>query len=273
MLSTQLASNSQPVILTNTPLNRWDFSSWTFQALSTHLKVIPCKISNSSTIRYHALDKPLQMVPEYSTSLTHLEVIMDAKEFFQRIADNNTDSTAYYYYSSGDVSLLKLSNMPKRLDENLKFPPYKDSEQVNYWFGSTNVTAYPHYDTSHNLHIVVRGKKRFIVYPPSSYKDLVLFPCLHSLYRQVQVLPTVLLNWIAANCSRLIYLELQGAIEQLKLLLMSILERCCICLHTGFILLSQLSQACPSTSGVIQQTMSSWRIYFIRRYLLKDFGH
>lgn len=151
--------------------------------------MIPCKISNSSTIRYHALDKPLQAVSEFSIPSTHTEVIMDAREFFQKITDSDT---AYYYYSTGDVSLLKLSNMPKALSDDLKFPPYQGSEQINYWFGSTNVTAYPHYDTSHNLHIVVRGKKRFIVYPPSSYKELVLFPCLHSLYRQVQVINLLL---------------------------------------------------------------------------------
>ena len=58
--------------------------------------------------------------------------------------------------------------------------------QVNYWLGKENVTAYTHYDTSYNLHMVVYGQKKFIIFPPDAYRRLKLYPCLHQFYRQVQ---------------------------------------------------------------------------------------
>lgn len=59
--------------------------------------------------------------------------------------------------------------------------------EVNFWFGGKKVTAYTHYDTSYNLHTIIRGRKRFLLFPPSAYKYLKLYPSLHTFYRQVQV--------------------------------------------------------------------------------------
>ena len=69
----------------------------------------------------------------------------------------------------------------------MTFDPHEGPGQINYWFGGTNVTAHTHYDTSHNLHVLIHGRKKFLIFPPSAYGQLSLYPCLHQLYRQTQV--------------------------------------------------------------------------------------
>lgn len=98
-------------------------------------------------------------------------------------------SDGYYYYASGGIELLKLET-EIYTEESLKaatFPSHEGFGQVNFWFGEENVTAYTHYDTSHNLHALIYGKKKFLLFPPASHSELGLHPCLHQFYRQVHV--------------------------------------------------------------------------------------
>jgi hypothetical protein len=45
------------------------------------------------------------------------------------------------------------------------------------WMGSRGVTTHLHYDWSHNSHIMIRGRKRFILYPPEDVaSNLYLYP-------------------------------------------------------------------------------------------------
>ncbi|KAL1528792.1 hypothetical protein AB1Y20_010117 [Prymnesium parvum] len=52
------------------------------------------------------------------------------------------------------------------------------------WLGTAHVITQAHYDTSHNFFIQLVGRKRFWVWPPSSYNALRIFPSRHSLHRQ-----------------------------------------------------------------------------------------
>lgn len=154
---------------------------WTFKSLATRLQHLSCKYSQVSLFQYHAIDQPLDTVPEFTVKRYYHSVIISAQEFFTEIQQTHLNK---FFYASGGVELLKLPLSFEPLS-NITFSPNKGFGQVNYWFGSTNVTAYTHYDTSHNLHIVIRGRKKFILSPPSLRP--ALFPCLHSLYRQTQV--------------------------------------------------------------------------------------
>lgn len=151
--------------------------------MSRQLKTISCKYSNNSVFHYHAAEQPLDNVPEFAVPKNYENVIMMATEMFDKIQTNNNGQ---YFYSSGPIDNLSFKSV--ELLSNITFPSHKGSGQVNYWFGGTNVTAYTHYDTSHNLHLLIKGKKRFLLYPPSYHYILKLYPCLHSLYRQAQVL-------------------------------------------------------------------------------------
>ena len=92
----------------------------------------------------------------------------------------------YYYYASGGIELLELKDTYTAASlSTLTFPSHDGLGQVNFWFGQKNVTAYTHYDTSHNLHAMIYGKKTFLLFPPSANIELRLHPALHQFYRQV----------------------------------------------------------------------------------------
>lgn len=107
-----------------------------------------------------------------------------------------------FHYASGGVELLNLPNplTETELDE-LTFRAHKGNGQVNFWIGMGGVTAYMHYDTSHNLHTILTGRKRFLIFPPSAYQQLRLYPCLHQLYRQTQVTIATVAIATVAMCS------------------------------------------------------------------------
>lgn len=118
----------------------------------------------------------------------YIEVIYTAQTFFEILQNETSDR--FYYYASGDLELLKLGDVATvDSHRSMTFPShlkaFAELGQINFWLGKANVTAHTHYDTSYNLHHVVQGKKRFILFPPDSHYTLKLYPCLHQLYRQV----------------------------------------------------------------------------------------
>ena len=170
----------------DTPLSYHNISQWTFEELADQINgTISCKYSTEPVFQYHATKwQPLDDIHEFTISKTYYNVMISPQELFNEIQN---DKAGQYFYSSGSIDNLNLTFLVDQSISNITFPPHKGRGQVNYWFGGTNVTAYTHYDTSHNLHLMIKGKKRFILYPPSYHALLNLYPCLHSLYRQIQV--------------------------------------------------------------------------------------
>ena len=137
--------------------------------------------------KYYAVDKPLSEIQEYKVNKTHGKKKYSGRKFFHLLVNSSSTQKTYYYYASGDIELLKIGNIFSAESlAKVTFGNFNPAE-VNFWFGDKSVTAYTHYDTSHNLHTIVRGRKRFLLFPPSAYKYLKLYPSLHTYYRQVQV--------------------------------------------------------------------------------------
>ncbi len=178
---TQLSVNGLPVVLTDTPFDNWTAATWTPSLLARTVKLIPCKKSPERVFKYFAVGKPLE---PFSFPKPFQEVVYPGKKFFELLQEPFDGS---YYYSSGGIELLGLEDT--FTDDSLPlltFPAHGSYGQINFWFGGANVTAYTHYDTSHNLHLVVYGRKKFVIFPPSSHAELILYPSLHQFYRQVQ---------------------------------------------------------------------------------------
>jgi len=85
------------------------------------------------------------------------------KEVRRILAESNTSS-------SNRLILLSM------LQENI------ESHAV-IWMGHKGVIAQTHYDQSHNFHTAIVGRKRFLLYPPSYWRYLYLFP--HVRYAQL----------------------------------------------------------------------------------------
>lgn len=182
----QLASLATPAILTGTPFDEWSSKSWTFGSLNDQVRHLLVKQSKKPLFKYHATSQPLDEVKQFNSPADYQEVIIRGPEFFKLLQD---PSFGDYYYSSGGMELLQLSSTPysQTTLHQVTFNPHEGLGQVNYWFGGTNVTVHTHYDTSQNLHVLIHGKKKFLIFPPLSYHQLHLYPCLHQLYRQTQV--------------------------------------------------------------------------------------
>lgn len=146
-----------------------------------HVPFILAKQGRDNVFKYYALDQPLTTAP---LTVPFKDVLVPGDTFFE-LMETPGDS---HFYASGDIGLLKLDGL--YTEDSLRevaFPLRFGQTQVNFWFSTTNVTAYTHYDTSDNLHVVIYGKKRFLFFPPSAHLQMKPYPCLHELYRQVQV--------------------------------------------------------------------------------------
>lgn len=181
----QLSAHGLPVVLTNTPFDSWTAATWTPSLLAERVKFILCKKSQENVFKYFAVDKPLSTVKAFTFHKPFLEVVYPGKKFVQLVQETLSGT---YYYSSGGIELLNLEDIYTNDSLSLlTFPAHGTYGQVNFWFGGTNVTAFTHYDTSHNLHALVYGRKKFIVFPPTAYAELGLYPSLHQFYRQAQL--------------------------------------------------------------------------------------
>ena len=168
-------------------------AQWTPQSLTLaakERKIAPqvlSKCGSEHVFIYHAVDQPLSTIKAISPDKSYKEIIYPTEKYFSIL---RKPFDGYYYYSSGGIELLEVDDIFTQeslrsltFSGNLK---HGELGQVNYWLGKANVTAYTHYDTSYNLHMVAYGQKRFIIFPPDAYHTLQLYPCLHQFYRQVQ---------------------------------------------------------------------------------------
>ena len=190
----QLSVRGTPVVLTNTPFDSWTATHWTPQSLAQAAErremasQVLSKRGAKHVFLYHAADQPLSSIDAISSPKSYKEIIYPSEKYFTLLQE---PFDGYYYYSSGGIELLHMDSFfseesLKTLTFSQHLQSFSSLGQVNYWLGKPNVTAYTHYDTSYNLHAVMYGQKKFIIFPPEAYRDLGLYPCLHQLYRQVQ---------------------------------------------------------------------------------------
>lgn len=180
-----MSNDSTPVILHNTPFSSWKSVNWTFDLLADLIPSVVSKTSKTNVFRYYAVDKPFSEVPEFKEKKEYQTKKYPGKKYFHAL--KSPAHKEQYNYASGSLELLQINDV--FTNDSLSRVTFGNFEpgEVNFWFGSEGVTAYTHYDTSHNLHTIIQGRKKFIIFPPSAYKYLKLYPSIHTFYRQVQV--------------------------------------------------------------------------------------
>lgn len=187
-----------PLLLHQTPFETLESSNWTVEFLANKSDDIGYVLSKKATFnvfRYFATNKPLSNVKFVTEEKNYAEIIYNAESFFELL---RARFDGFYYYASGGIELLNLGELgPEESLKAMTFSShlnmYAEHGQINFWLGKMNVTAYTHYDTSYNFHQVIEGKKKFLLFPPSAYSRLKLYPCLHQFYRQVST--DVLAKW------------------------------------------------------------------------------
>ena len=182
----QLVAHGEPTVLTHTPFDSWRSVNWTpSSSLASEISLVLSRKGTHNVFRYFALDQPLASAEALAEVKPYNEIVYSGDKFFRIL---QSDFDGFYYYASGGLEQLDLAESVHSEDslKMLTFPSQGNAlGQVNYWFGKENVTAYTHYDTSYNLHAVIYGRKKFLLFAPVSYRELGLYPCLHEFYRQV----------------------------------------------------------------------------------------
>ena len=91
-----------------------------------------------------------------------------------------------YHYSSMPIELLP-SSLRQEIEALHPVENMEEQNSMHLWISSPGVIAYPHYDTSDNIFLQLRGEKRFCLASPDvTIRDLNLYPALHPRYRQIQ---------------------------------------------------------------------------------------
>jgi hypothetical protein len=178
-LETILASRL-PVRITGAPLPRWTWADIAFQEGGTLRSVMS---SPQHRFYYYYLRAALggSLRLRYDVIPT-----MDVSTF-QRLV--NTEGPPYYYYSA---ALNMTSDAPNPFNIapfdvlNATRTPRADqvpNVRANIWIASANATSPLHYDGSHNLFAQLRGRKRFLLLPPTQFGQVSLNSVHHPCHR------------------------------------------------------------------------------------------
>ena len=116
------------------------------------------------------------------------------------------DTTAHWQTAAimdglSPLAPLEISDAPPLAPESSPQPPAgghagggggasslpKNKTSLRLWLTSANVMARAHYDKGHNVLCVLRGRKQFVLWPPSELPSLHLYPAVHVAHRQSQV--------------------------------------------------------------------------------------
>jgi hypothetical protein len=134
----------------------------------------------------HASMSNYQTISEMSfASFLQSEPCRDCWESIFEDGQVYSERREYLYYSG------RLSWMSPQLQRDIEpfdffmLDPNLSAPMI--WMGHEGVIANTHYDRSHNFFVQVVGTKRWLLYPPSSWTMLYLFPSLHPHYHQTQV--------------------------------------------------------------------------------------
>lgn len=96
--------------------------------------------------------------------------------------------TGFYLYYFGELeswTWMKKDLQVGMLTFKPDGSPYDSSTQI--FMGHSGVIAQTHHDRSHNFFVQIYGRKRFLLFPPSEWEGLYLYPYLHPHYQQSQV--------------------------------------------------------------------------------------
>jgi len=175
----QVIHENKPMILTNTIVTQWSaFKTWSFDYLAEKIEFLDEIYSNpGGYFRHFTKRKPMEKLLGLKPNFHSFDT--SGKEFFKLL---NTSSE--YIYWSGSAREIKMENDMKPYEP---LAIKKEPKSTNVWISSKGVVAMCHYDMYYNFFVQLRGKKKFILFPPSDFRRLYLHPLHHPGYRQCQI--------------------------------------------------------------------------------------
>eukprot|EP00940_MAST-03C_sp_MAST-3C-sp2_P001074 g1074.t1 len=178
-------AGGRPLVIESSPAVDWNVSSWTPESMHTRVSpnlVIPVKQKSDGAKfnlgccvpRRVSASSFLRMIPsvaahgEYAYFAGPIEYLGETfkQDVDIDIFDTQEVSRDSPYCTEGDdQACLK----------------------TTVWIGSAGATTPCHHDEMHNFFLQVYGRKRFVLFPPSAWRELRLFPKYHQMHRNVRV--------------------------------------------------------------------------------------
>jgi hypothetical protein len=126
-------------------------------------------------------------LPEWEIPFTSEN--MSVSSFFSELESSGRSRNSWLYFADG------LSVLGPHLSRDVQpvgalCPGHSQAEvtekcDMSIWVGVPGMTAWPHYDSSRNLFLQVKGRKKFVLaHPRAARFGLGLFPALSPMYRQ-----------------------------------------------------------------------------------------
>ena len=181
-----LSDGGTPVVLKNTVVQQWEaLGKWTPEYLAERIGELRGVYSNDNRWfgPYYDDSKPMaKYCPRINTY--KMDLVLPGYEFAKLLFKPDHGKHVYF---TGDIDSLGLwaFDEVQPIGELLSLNPKHSS--VNVWIGQPNVIAHCHYDGYHNFYAQLYGRKKFKLYPPTTWPGLYPYPFLHPSHAQAQV--------------------------------------------------------------------------------------
>jgi hypothetical protein len=195
-LAKNVFNKQNPVLITGSPADLWRaHTSFTYEyleqqsSLFTLRNVLSLRMDEPPYFPYFDKTFPMGSIDGIDFQPPYTLSDIDKQDFFHTLkgcpGDDNVSLCRHVYLST---SLSDFS--PELLGDVNDGGKLLGSAQprMNIWLSSANATAWPHFDSSHNLFVQVRGRKA-VWLAPTSYWTKGSFSRLHVAHRQLSLTP------------------------------------------------------------------------------------
>lgn len=164
--------------------NMPSLTSWTPERLSEEVGTVRVHVSERRYVKMHSAAYPFGRLPGLRWTRPWREREMTLRDLLR----NESFADGEWPYV-----MLPLANATEGMRKDAQALQsfgrgVHDVLEGNLWVGTRQGLSTPcHYDAAHNLYLQLSGRKRFVLYPPSAWTRLYLFPRMHPSWRMTQV--------------------------------------------------------------------------------------
>ena len=181
-----IVEKGKPVVIHNSVITKWPaLKKWNPQYLTEKEKDISGVYENVNKWfgPYYDRSKPMaefsKRVNNYKTNVS-----LSTQQFIDRISNPTLGKYTYY---TGDIDQFGDWAIHDITPYSELLKPNPAHSSINVWIGQSAVVAHCHYDGYHNFYAQLYGRKKFLLFSPTSFTGLYPYPFLHPSHAQAQV--------------------------------------------------------------------------------------
>lgn len=199
-LPEHIATLDRPVVFEGYHPANWKASNWTLSSIISHLpknltgaKQAKRRVGKETPFFYfHHAPMDTEPLVEGYRQRAYQRVDLPRDHFFQELELENSEFIRSYATSIDTLSPECIKDALPLTPFMVLPPDYTPSDEARHrrtllWISPKNSTTPVHFDLFHNFFIQIQGRKKIVVFPPSQWEQLYLYPILHPGGRSAQV--------------------------------------------------------------------------------------